>query len=290
MSIMRHQQILDELASLNELDERQELEKAKRALEERGRQKDLRMKEVDHRVKNSLQILSSLLYLQAKTAGPAASQFNNAAARVAAIAAIHEQLYKHDDIGTVVLDRYIIDLCRRIAIASSSPDRAWTLVVDADPLTILSDVAVPLALIVNELVMNAIQHSRPQGEGGYVHIVLKNHANYFSICISDPGDGPSAEYSTSGLGTRHAGLGTRIVDALARQINATLEKECLAPGYKVTVAVPHSQRRAPRASGLCQKVHGQVQARPDRSGIGHDLSQEVPYAFAQDETDAEAEG
>jgi two-component sensor histidine kinase len=290
MSVMRHQQIFDELTSLNELDERQELEKAKRALEERERQKDLRMREVDHRVKNSLQILSSLLYLQAKTAGPAASQLNNAAARVAAIAAIHEQLHKHDDIGTVVLDRYIIDLCRRIAVASSSSDRAWTLVVDADPLTVLSDVAVPLALIVNELVMNAIQHSRPQGEGGYVHIVLKSRENYFSICISDPGDGPSADYSTSRLGIRHAGLGTRIVEALVRQINATLEKEYLAPGYKVTVVVPYSQRRAPRASGLCQEVNGQVQASSDRRLIGHDLSQEMPYAFAQALTDAEAEG
>src|SRR5580693_7073731 len=105
---------------LRDLNERQELEKAKRALEESGRQKDLLMREVDHRVKNSLQIVSSLLYLQAKTAGPAASQFNDAAARVAAIAAIHQQLHKVDAIGTVALDRYIIDLCEQITAASSS--------------------------------------------------------------------------------------------------------------------------------------------------------------------------
>jgi two-component sensor histidine kinase len=233
------ERLFDELASLRDLNERQELEKAKRALEESGRQKDLLMKEVDHRVKNSLQIVSGLLYLQAKTAGPAASQFNNAAARVAAIAAVHQQLQNYDDVGTVVLDRYIIDLCQQITAASSSPARAWPLVVDADPLTISTDLAVPLALIVNELITNAIQHSRPQGESGNVHIVLKNYADNFSICVSDPGEGPPAAQSAGRLGTRHAGLGTRIVETLARQINATLAKERSANGYEVTVTVPH---------------------------------------------------
>src|SRR5580693_4030120 len=112
---------------LRDLNERQELEKAKRALEESGRQKDLLMKEVDHRVKNSLQIVSSLLHLQAKAAGPAASQFHSAAARVAAIAAVHQQLHQYDDVGTVALDRYLIDLCQEIAAATSSPERAWPL-------------------------------------------------------------------------------------------------------------------------------------------------------------------
>jgi two-component sensor histidine kinase len=175
---------------LRDLNERQELETAKRALEESGRQKDLLLKEVDHRVKSSLQIVSSLLHLQAKTAGAAASQFHAAAARVAAIAAVHRQLYKYDDVGTVVLDRYLIDLCQGITAASSGPDQTWPIVVDADPLVISTDVAVPLALIVNELVTNAIQHSRPAGEGGAVHISLKTKPGIFTISVSDPGTAP----------------------------------------------------------------------------------------------------
>jgi hypothetical protein len=114
--------LFDELESLRDLNERQELEKAKRELEESGLQKDILLKEVDHRVKNSLQIVSSLLYLQSKAAGPAATQFHDAAARVATIAAVHQQLHKYDDVGTAVLDRYLIDLCRKITAASSSPD------------------------------------------------------------------------------------------------------------------------------------------------------------------------
>jgi len=231
------ERLFDELESLRDLNERQELEKAKRALQESGRQKDILLKEVDHRVKNSLQIVSGLLHLQAKTAGAAASQFHNAAARVAAIAAVHQQLHKYDDVGTVVLNRYIVELCQQITAAYSGPDPAWQLIVDADALTISTDVAVPLALIVNELITNAIQHSKPAG--GSVHIALKDGADNFSISVSDPGDGHPASQPPGSLGTRHAGLGTRIVETLARQIHATVAKECLATGYKVSVTVPH---------------------------------------------------
>jgi two-component sensor histidine kinase len=167
-----------------------------------------------------------------------ASEFHNAAARVAAIAAVHQQLHQYDDVGTVALDRYLIDLCQQLTAASSSPDRVWPLFVDANPVIVSTDVAVPLALIVNELVTNAIRHSRPVDESGSVHIVLKDYANNFSISVSDPGSGPAVKTLDS-LGTRHSGLGTRIVETLARQIDAALATELSATGYTVTVTVPH---------------------------------------------------
>jgi hypothetical protein len=113
--------LFEELEALRELNERQDLEKAKRALEEKDRQKDLLLKEVDDRIKNSLQIVSSLLHMQAKTAGASASQFHNAAARISAIAAVHKQLHKSDYVGTVELDQYLTDLCQEIAKTSDSP-------------------------------------------------------------------------------------------------------------------------------------------------------------------------
>jgi two-component sensor histidine kinase len=224
--------LFEELESLRAVNERQELEKAKHALEQKDRQKGLMLKEVDHRIKNSLQIVSSLLYMQSKTAGAAASQFRDAATRVAAIAAVHQQLHKSDYVGTVQLDQYLNDLCQEIATASGSPGRAWSLVVDAVPLTIANDIAVPLALIVNELLTNAIQHSRPDGEGGAVHILVSSHPENFSISVSDPGGGPDPAQAI-------AGLGTRLVDALVRQINATISKQSLAARYTVTVTIPH---------------------------------------------------
>ena len=225
--------LFEELASLRDLNERHELEKAKRALEESGRQKDLLIKEVDHRIKNSLQIVSSLLYLQARTAGAAAEQFRRAAARVAAVAAVHRQIHKFDAVGTVELDRYLTDLCEELATASSNP-----LTIDADRLVISTDIAVPLALIMNELVTNAIQHSRAVETGGRVHLVLKNTTENFSIRISDPGNGPDDAHTT--------GLGTTIVEALAHQIDATVTKGRLPTGYAITITVPHRVKTVPK--------------------------------------------
>jgi two-component sensor histidine kinase len=179
--------------------------------------------------------VSSILHLHANTAGAAAGQFHDAAARVAAIAAVHEQLHQSDDVTTVALHRYLVDLGRQITAASSSPDCAWTLAIDAAPLSVSTDLAMPLGLIVNELVTNAIQHSRPSGGGGRVNIVLRTAPDSFSISVSDQGDGPVA----ASAGTTHRdGLGARMVDAFARQINATITKGRGPKGYTVTVAVP----------------------------------------------------
>jgi two-component sensor histidine kinase len=117
---------------------------------------------------------------------------------------------------------------------------AFWFCLDADPLVISTDIAVPLGLIVNEVVTNAIQHSRPAGEGGSVNVVLTDHADNFSISVIDSGSGPVAVTIDGGLGTRHAGLGTRIVEALTRQINPTIAKACLAAGYSATLTIPHS--------------------------------------------------
>jgi two-component sensor histidine kinase len=92
----------------------------------------------------------------------------------------------------------------------------------------------PLALIVNELVTNAILHSRPAREGRGAHVVLRCEPDSFSISVSDSGDGPPA-------GHANAGLGTTIVDTLCQQIKATIAKERLVEGYTVTVNVPHRQ-------------------------------------------------
>jgi two-component sensor histidine kinase len=231
--------LFEELVSLRELNERDELEKAKRALEESGRQKDLLIKEVDHRIKNSLQIVSSLLHMHAKAAGPAAGQFHDAAARVAAIAAIHQQLHKSDDFETVALDRYLVDLCREITAASSSSERAWAIVVDADPLVIPTDLAVPLGLIVNELVTNAIKHSQPSSGSGRVQVALKTMPDGFLITVADPGQGPLPHAET-----QSSGIGARMVEALARQAAAAITKGRNPAGYAVTVTVPHRADRA----------------------------------------------
>jgi two-component sensor histidine kinase len=233
------ERLFDELVSLREFDKQEELESAKRALEDSLRQKDLLMQEVDHRIKNSLQIVSSLLRMHANAGGAAADQFHDAAARVSAIAAVHQQLHDSADVGAVSLDQYLIDLCRDINLATSSSDQVWKLAVDAAPLVVRTELAMPLGLIVNELITNAIRHSRPSNEGGRVQIVLKATSDSFSVSVTDEGNGPALHSNT-----QNSRIGARIIEAFVHQIDGAITKERHATGYSVTVTVPNRTQPA----------------------------------------------
>jgi two-component sensor histidine kinase len=118
------------------------------------------LKEINHRVKNSLQIVSSILQLQVPLtqSTEAADALRNAAARVLAIAAVHERLYTGEDASVVRLDTFLSDLCSEIGRAYGCPDGITT---DVQRVDVPTDMAIPLALIVNELVTNVVKHVGP---------------------------------------------------------------------------------------------------------------------------------
>lgn len=217
-------------------DDRHREEMLQTALRDRDiliRQKDMLLKEVNHRVKNSLQLVASLLRLQASaTADPALNeQFTAAATRVLAIGAVHEQLYMGDT-QTVQIDRYIRRLCRKLA-ESASDEKEWTLHVDVEPVEVSTDRAVPLALIVNELVTNAFKHAYPGQGGGSIWVTLKcGEGRNLVLTVVDAGGGPPTE------GEGPKGLGSRLVRTLARQLDGQLTTERLDPGYKITITIP----------------------------------------------------
>lgn len=122
--------------------------------------------------------------------------------------------------------------------ASGSPDRRCSLIVDAVPLTIPNDIAVPLVFIVNELLTNAIQHLQPADEDRVVHVAVRSRSDDFSVTVSDAGGRPRSR-------ANHF-RATRPVDALTRQINATITKQNLAGSYTVTVTVPVTSQRSER--------------------------------------------
>ena len=150
-----------ELEDLRDLNERRELESL-------VAQKELLVREVNDRVKNSLQIVSSILHLQAKAvSAEAAAEMRTASARILAIAAVHERLYTGNAVTTVTLDAFLKDLCADIGKALR---RATDLEIELAAVELPTDKAIPLALIVNELVTNAIRPNAamPRGDAeGY---------------------------------------------------------------------------------------------------------------------------
>lgn len=215
-----------ELQTLRELNERRELEQAKQALEAQVAQKELLLKEVNHRVKNSLQMVVSLLQLEVAQLGnaEAATAMQVAAGRVAAIAAVHEQLYTGDDLTTVSLDTFLDDLCQDLGRALGCPE----IEIDLAPAKVPTNMAVPLALIVNELVTNAIKHG-----GAGCRINLRSEpGNMLRLIVSNTGQGPSPDQP------QQAGIGSRIVQGLARQLGATIELKGETNDYTVEAAIP----------------------------------------------------
>jgi two-component sensor histidine kinase len=215
-----------ELQSLRELNERRELELAKQALEIQVSQTELLLKEVNHRVKNSLQVVASLLQLEVAQLGntEAATAMQEAAGRVTAVAAVHERLYSGDDLSTVPLDTFLADLCRDLGRALGCPE----IELDLVPVRVPTDMAVPLALMINELVTNAIKHG-----GGRCRIVLRSESgDMLKLTIADAGQGPSPDRP------QQSGMGSRILQGLARQLGATIEPKGEINGYTVEAAIP----------------------------------------------------
>lgn len=204
----------------------------RRALAER----DLLLKEVNHRVKNSLQLVLSMLSLQGhRFKEPETRElFAKAISRVTAIAAIHERLYQDADPLTVEMHTYLTGLCAELVRASGMEENAQAaLQIEVEQMRLPTEHGVAVALVVNELVMNALKHAQPVSGPAVISVRLVRHgAGQVRLTVSD--NGQTAEQSTGEV----AGLGTQLIRMLARQLNGAVGIERAAGNYAVHVTFP----------------------------------------------------
>ncbi|KAB2638997.1 MAG: PAS domain S-box protein [Verrucomicrobia bacterium] len=180
------------------------------------------LKEIHHRVKNNLQIVSSLLRLQwARVANPATqAALLDMESRVQSMAMIHEHLYRSDNLAAVDLAAYLRQLChhlfRTLVIAPGSVQ----LHLDLSHVTLAIDQAIPCGLLVNELVSNAFNHAFPDGRGGSVWVSLKHLADGtgWQLRVADNGVGLPPVLDLGQVST----LGLKLVSDLSRQLGAQL--------------------------------------------------------------------
>jgi len=197
---------------------------------------DLLLREADHRVKNSLQLVASLLTLQRLRLADtdAAAALDDAVARVHAVAMAHRALLQSRDLATIAIDGMLADLCAHVGQLSES-----VTITCAAPTGLDMDVerAIPLGLIVSELLTNAVRHAYPEGASGTVAVTVSADDGTLTIAVADAGvgAGPDAVHGR--------GLGTTIVNALARQIGARLETRSAA-GAGTVVTLRLARRAA----------------------------------------------
>jgi two-component sensor histidine kinase len=197
-------------------------------------QKDLMLREVNHRVKNSLQLVSSLLRLESRQiADPVTRRhFDEACSRVATIARVHERLYQTDKVGVVEFGQFLRDLCADLS-HSAMIELGHHIEVQADTRELPTDRVIPLALIVNELVTNAVKYAYPAGTHGVIRVQFRSAPDGgFEVRVADEGVGlpPGFDPATT------KSLGMRMVHALLGQVGAELSCASDGGGTKFTIS------------------------------------------------------
>lgn len=195
-----------------------ELNESNVSLQSAVDEREMLVREMNHRIKNSLQLVSSIVGLQLqKLAGsPGETALRDAQARISAIAKVHERLYAGARLDRVDAAPYLNDLSRDL-VRTLAVDDGLKLTVRAAGLSLPPDEIIPVGMIVCELVTNAIKHG---GHRGTVHVILKPRGNdALMLCVTDKGSGfPAGIPSTGGKG-----LGLRVAEALAQQLGSELE-------------------------------------------------------------------
>lgn len=196
------------------------------------------IKEINHRVKNSLQIVSSLLTLQMGDGSDPELKHRlmEASNRVSAIARAHERLYKNDDIEVIELGGYLRDVCNELNLSVTG---AAVNVVAEDDIRVATDLAIPLVLIANELMTNAVKYAYPAQLRGTISVTLARQGDaHIVLSIADDGVGMPACFDPR-VGKS---LGMRIVRAFATQLNAEFGVHDRQPGTEFKLVVPLATR------------------------------------------------
>ena len=183
------------------------------------RQKEVLMKEIHHRVKNNLQVISTLLDMQLLniTDAPARTAMTESTTRLKAILLIHQQLYRDEDISTIECAHFATDLFRQITTVFKQPGQEITL-HNHIPTTILDiDTAVPLGLILNELMTNSHKYAF-NGGAGSIDISIQQTNHNYQLIYKDSGPGLPEEVDTKTLKS----LGMKIMHGLAKQLGGTM--------------------------------------------------------------------
>lgn len=196
------------------------------------REKIILLQELQHRVANSLQIIASVLMQSARRVQSDETRLHlhDAHSRVMSVAALQQQLAT-STLGDVELRSYFTDLCRSIGASMIRDHHQLKLDVSVDESIACADVSVSLGLIVTELVINALKHAFPDHASGGITVGYHSEGAAWTLSVSDNGIGMPALPDAA-----HSGLGSSIVEALARKLNARVEIANADPGTAVSIS------------------------------------------------------
>ena len=222
-----------------------------------SREKEVLLQEIHHRVKNNLQIITSLLRMQSRAVqDPAFSEaLRECQNRVASMALIHDKLYRARDLARVSFGEYVRDLTNNILTSYALPARSVRVRLDIDDLSLSLDYAVPCGLILNELMSNCLKHAFPVGHSGTVYIGFHAEGEEeLCLVVRDDGVGVPADVDLA----RTSSLGWRLIRALVEQLGGVVQCQT-AGGTSIEIRFARQNAPPDQASAVRgESPHAQV--------------------------------
>ncbi|MCK5840809.1 MAG: PAS domain S-box protein [Candidatus Sabulitectum sp.] len=216
-------------------------------------EKEVLLREIHHRVKNNMQVVTSLLNLQARkiTDAKALDAIQESQRRIGVISQVHEALYLSGDLSRISMDKYLTGVLREITSLYLAAEDNIGYLVDADDLVLSISEAIPVGLVTNELVTNAFKHAFPGDRKGFVRITIRKHpGGIVELLVADDGVGMPEGLDIDGTDS----LGLQIVYSLVKiQLGGSIE---LTNHKGTTFSIKFNQSRDQEPDPMLQGITG----------------------------------
>jgi two-component sensor histidine kinase len=211
-----------------------EVHAARDRFENLAKEREVLIREINHRIGNSLQLVNAFLRLQAGAASQPETKtaLSNAQVRVNAIGHVHRQLYTGSDVREIDLGRYLEDLVIDLRKALGTEAGAH-LSVAAEAIHTTTDRAVSIGMMVTELVLNATKYAYPQDQHGQVRVICRATAGGLELIVEDDGIGMDAAAPAKG-----GGLGQKIVGMMSAKLKAETSRDPAHKGVRMVIRIP----------------------------------------------------
>lgn len=198
-----------------------DIDERKRAEEKLLKVEDIRKKEIHHRIKNNLQVISTLLYLESEKfkEKDVIGAFKDSQDRVRTMALVHEELYQSEDMESICFAEYSRNLINYLSQSYIIGDSEVTIKLNVKDIYLSMDIGIPLGIIINELVSNALKYAFNEGESGRINIDMDHTGDEFTLIVSDNGVGIPEEIDFRDTES----LGLQLVTTLVGQIDGSIE-------------------------------------------------------------------
>jgi PAS domain S-box-containing protein len=214
------------------------------ALESALASREVLLKEIHHRVKNNLQVVSSLLNIQETAIADEASRkvFVECQTQIQTMSMVHEVLYRSSSFEGVEMQSYFDKLVDYLGSVYESILKGISCEVEAQGVSLDLDDAIPVALIVNELVSNCMKHAFPDGRQGRIFVSMREDSGAILLSVEDDGVGLASEAEQTP--PAEGGIGTELVQALSDQLHGSLERGSPPSGHGSRVSVRFGKAKA----------------------------------------------